>query len=55
MAKWSFNCTDNGGKYQHFIVSAPDKTTAIKKGLDRAKKHAAGDIGPTWRCSLVSA
>ena len=55
MAKWSFNCIDNGGKKQFFTVSAPDKITAIKKGMERAKKHASGDISPTWTCKLIKA
>lgn len=44
MHKWSFYCNDNGGKKQMLIVSAKDKTDAIKKGFERAKKNARGDI-----------
>lgn len=52
MAKWTFSARDNGGKHQVFTVTAPDKTTAIKKGMERAKKHASGDICPNWTCKL---
>lgn len=55
MATWQFTARDNGGKYQTFKVKAPDKTEAIRKGFERAKKHAAGDIGFGWDCRLVSA
>lgn len=48
-----FSCTDNGGKRQSFTVKAPDKQTAIKKGFERAKKHAKGDIGSAWYCRFV--
>lgn len=48
---WSFSCMDNGGKLQAFTVKAPDKQSAIEKGMARAKRHAAGDI-TTWHCSL---
>lgn len=51
MAKWYFSTTDNGGKKQNFVVSAANKSEAIFKGLDRAKKHAAGDIN-TWHITL---
>ena len=54
MAKWNYSAIDNGGKHQYFTVTAKDKTEAIKKGHERAKKHAAGDI-TTWNCSLKSA
>ena len=51
MALWIFQCNDNGGKHQHFTIKASDKTSAIKKGFERAKKHAAGDI-ISWTCQL---
>jgi len=54
MAKWSFTARDNGGKFQVMTVKAADKPTAIKKGMDRANKHAAGDI-IKWDCYLISA
>lgn len=54
MAKWSFNCIDNGGKKQFFTITAGDKTTAIKKGFEKAKKNAKGDIN-NWDCKLKSA
>ena len=53
MAKWTFSAHDNGGKHQVCTVKAANKTDAIKKGMDRAKKHAAGDI-ISWDCRLVS-
>jgi hypothetical protein len=53
MAKWTFTARDNGGKFQCIKITANDKTTAISKGLEKAKKKAAGDI-TTWNCSLVS-
>lgn len=53
MAKWTFTARDNGGKFQCIKITANDKTTAINKGLEKAKKKAAGDI-TTWNCMLVS-
>lgn len=55
MAKWIFNCVDNGGKHQAFTVTASDKQDAIKKALDRAAKKAAGDICGSWNVRLISA
>ena len=54
MAKWFFTAGDNGGKVQRFTVSAASKPAAIKKGMDRAKKHADGTI-TGWTCNLKSA
>lgn len=54
MAKWNFSAMDNGGKRQFFTVTAPTKPEAINKGIERAKKHAAGDV-TSWTCSLKSA
>jgi hypothetical protein len=54
MAKWYFRAIDNGGKHQTFTVSANSKPEAINKGMEKAKKHAAGDI-TTWNCSLKTA
>ena len=54
MAKWYFSAHDNGGKFQSFTVTAGSKPEAIDKGLEKAKKKAAGDI-TTWNCSLRSA
>lgn len=54
MAKWNFNCIDNGGKRQNFMVTASDKTVAIRKGFEKAKKNAKGDI-ISWKCSLRQA
>lgn len=51
MAKWTFAARDNGGKYQHITVTAKDKPTAITKGMERAIKHARGDI-VAWGCWL---
>ena len=53
MAKWNFNATDNGGKKQFFTVTAPNKPEAIKKGFEKAKKNAAGDV-TSWNCTLKS-
>ena len=51
---WSFYCTDNSGKRQAFTVKAASKEEAIRKGFERARKNARGDISPnTWTCSLV--
>lgn len=49
---WKFKCHDNGGKFQQFNVKADNKTDAINKGMERAKKHANGDIH-SWECILV--
>lgn len=35
-----FECTDNGGGHQSFVVVANDKQEAIKKGMAFAKKRA---------------
>lgn len=51
MAKWNFNAIDNGGKRQFFTVTATSKPEAIQKGIERAKKHAAGNI-TNWNCNL---
>lgn len=52
MAKWTFTATDNGRKHQVIKVTASNKVEAIKKGFDRAKAKAAGDI-ITWDCKLI--
>ena len=49
---FTFSCVDNGGKHQCFEVRASDKQEAIRKGLERAKKNAAGDIYGDWTCKL---
>ena len=54
MYKWSFRCTDNGGYHQFFTVKARSKAEAIEKAFTMARKHARGDIYPTWECKLVS-
>ena len=51
-AEWDFTCRDNGGKFQHITVKANDKTEAINKAFEKAKKNAAGDIGGDWTCNL---
>lgn len=53
MYKWRFRCMDNSGKCQGFIVYAKNKPDAIRKGLNRAKRFAMGDILPNWRCNLL--
>lgn len=54
MAKWSFYCTDNGGKWQTITVTAKDKPEAIDKGFEKARKKAKGDI-IHWECKLIHA
>lgn len=49
--KWNFSCRDNGGKRQFFTVTASSKPEAIEKAMQKARKHAAGDI-TGWDCSL---
>lgn len=49
-----FECTDNGGGHQSFMVKAENKQEAIKKGMSFAKKHASGDIC-SWECELCRA
>lgn len=48
-----FECTDNGGGHQGFVVKAKNKQEAIKKGMASAKKHASGDICGNWTCRLI--
>lgn len=48
--KWDFHCIDNGGKRQHFTVTASSQLDAERKALAKARKHAAGDIGLSWEC-----
>lgn len=50
--KFAFQCVDNGGKHQAFIVSAPNKAAAIEKALKKAEKNAAGDICGRWEIKL---
>lgn len=54
MAKWSFHCNDNGGKFQGFTITASSKPEAIEKAMQKAKKAAKGDIN-AWDCKLVRA
>ena len=54
MAKWIFTAHDNGGKNQVLKITATSKTEAINKGMERAKRHATGDIN-TWNCRLHTA
>ena len=54
MAKWNFQCIDNGRKKQAFTVKASSKTEAIEKAFTRAKKNARGDI-ISWDCKLLQA
>ena len=51
--KWQFYATDTGGGRHNFKITAPDKETAIKKGMEKAAKNAKGDINPTWECKLI--
>ena len=55
MATWSFYAVDNGGKRHCYTIKAASKTEAIDKGMERARKNAAGDIGSSWECHLVHA
>lgn len=48
---FTFTCRDNGGKCQCIKIKAPDKATAILKGLTQAKRKSAGDI-TVWECKL---
>ena len=48
-----FECTDNGGGHQGFVVKAENKQEAIKKGMVFAKKHASGDICGDWECKMI--
>ena len=54
MAKWTFTTLDNSNKRQTFTVTAPSKADAIKRGIDRAKRTAAGDI-TRLTCSIKTA
>lgn len=51
MAKWTFYAVDNSGKHQAFKVTAISKMEAIKKGMEKARNKAAGDIYK-WDCKL---
>lgn len=50
---WHFICHDNSGKKQSFRIVAGDKDEAIRKGMERARKNAKGDICPNWSCRLI--
>lgn len=52
-AKWSFTAVDNGGKRHAYTVTASTKDEAIRKGMEKARKNAKGDILPTWQCKLL--
>lgn len=54
MATWQFTARDNGGKFQTFKVKANNKPDAIKKGFEKARKNAAGNI-TSWDCKLIKA
>ena len=54
MATWSFFAGDNGGKKQFIKIKANSKPEAIEKGMQKAKKNAAGDI-IAWGCKLAIA
>ena len=55
MATWHFSIGDNGGKHHYFKVKANSKPEAIEKGMQRARKNAAGDLSHHWECRLLSA
>lgn len=48
--KYDFHCVDNGGRRQHFTVTASGQLEAERKALAKARRHAAGDIGFSWKC-----
>jgi hypothetical protein len=52
--KYDFHCIDNGGKRQHFTVTANNQHEAVRKAMIRANKHAKGDIGFSWECKLAA-
>lgn len=54
MAKWTFTCRDNGGKFQCLTITATSKQEAILKGIKKAKEKAKGDLSPDWKCTLKS-
>lgn len=54
MAKFYFTIGDNSGKRHNYIITASDKATAIKKGFDKARKNARGDLNLTFNCTLKS-
>lgn len=55
MATWLFNIGDNSGKRQSLKIKANSKDEAIRKGFDKARKNAAGDLSCRWDCKLISA
>lgn len=52
MYTFTFTARDNGGKFHCYKVKAKDKADAIRKGLDKARKNAKGDLNPNWQCKL---
>ena len=52
MYTWYFTAGDNGGYFQRFKVKASNRQDAIRKGMERARKHAKGDI-TGWDCKLA--
>ena len=53
MFKWSFAIGDNSGKKQFFTIRANSKEEAIKKGFEKARKNAKGDLSYSWDCRLI--
>lgn len=54
MAKWQFSYSTSDGKRGHLKVTANSKIDAIKKGMEHARKHAAG-ASINFDCKLAQA
>lgn len=52
MYTWTFTVRDNGGKFHCVKVKANDKLEAIRKGMEKARKNAKGDLGVHWTCKI---
>ena len=55
MATWIFHITDNGGKHHNLTIRATNKDEAIRKGFEKSRKKAAGDLSLHWDCKLLRA
>lgn len=49
---FTFTARDNSGKFHCYKIKAMNKTEAIRKGLEKARKNGKGDLCYNWQCRL---